>query len=140
MTSTATFRGKGNLSKEARTTGINPYPYFKIEEWSNDPILVSLGFSFIAKKYPSVFGECHSDLRTKCQSRAYHLIAQANKTRGYKRKIDRPSTWKINQSVEKLDVLTTSEELDVFTSSKDEEKTLPDVLPDEILVSTMQIC
>jgi hypothetical protein len=94
------LRGKGNLSKNARVTDLHPTTYSTIEKWSQDPILRSKGFDFTASKFPTVFGLKKSDLRTKCKSRAYHLVSK-HKTET-KEDIGATTTLQINKSIEKL--------------------------------------
>jgi hypothetical protein len=102
-------RGKGNLSKKARKTELNPTTYSIIEKWSKDPILVSKGFDFIATKYPSLFGHIYTDLRTRCRSRAYYLVAKLSKVEGYNKIGPKTSaslsTAQINQLIKKLGIV-----------------------------------
>jgi hypothetical protein len=101
-------RGKGNLSKKARITGLHPTTYSIIEKWSQDPILVSKGFDFIARKHPSIFGHSSTDLRTRCQNRAYHLVSKL-KVEGYKigHTTTAPiTTALINKLIQKLGIVT----------------------------------
>jgi hypothetical protein len=105
-------RGKGNLSKKARTTELNPTTYSIIENWSNDPILVSKGFDFIATKYPSVFGHIHTNLRAKCRGRAYHLVAKLSKVEGYNKIGPKTSaslsTAQINRLIKNIGIVPVS--------------------------------